>query len=108
METKTTDIADTAVPMCNLRAGDMISFADGFPANSQVTLAEYAPVGACVAFRVGTLAGDGSTNLMPRPNWGHHRPGTFAWGEHVYMTTEDAARANNRVDLFHEIYPDLA
>ena len=97
-----------SVPACNLRAGDRVAMCQASetycPGLDEVAVAEYAPQGGCIAFRVGFKREDGSVHFMHTPGW--YEGGIYSWSKHFWATPEDAERINARVDLFHEVYPD--
>jgi len=104
---KIEDLTSVPVSVAILRAGDLVAIGRGDVPNLRIAVAEYAPVGGVIAFRVGWEREDGSVYFMPRETrWS--RSGTYSWGDTFYASPADAEVIRARVDLYREAYPEEA
>lgn len=107
-----TAVETVPVSACQLRAGDVVAMCGRLEPTVKVAVAEYAPQGGCIAFRIGFepesagQAPGGGTYFMRTPGW--YSNGIYSWSSSFHVSRDDAATINARVDLFHEVYPELA
>lgn len=93
------------VSACNLRVGDRVAISPGSVPDMTVAVAEYAPQGGCIAFRIGFDVGwQEGVYFMNTQGW--RQNGIYSWSDGFAAAPEDAATISARPSLYHEACPE--